>query len=77
MVPKLLVTGDPSFVKSQIQKIPRYMALVSADEAWVIHFTGEEDHLPIWQSNVDSAKGVVVVHFAHDSNFANVLMSAR
>ena len=75
MVPELLATGDSSPVKSQIQKTPESV-LVSADEAWVIHLTGEKD-LPIWQSNMKLANGVNVVRFVHDLDFAYVLMSAR
>ena len=53
------------------------MALLSADEAWVVHFTCEPDDHPIWQSDVELSGGVNVVHFAHDLDFTNVVMSAR
>jgi hypothetical protein len=50
------------------------MSLLSADEAWVVHFTCEDDFYPFWQSDTD---GVNVVHFSHDLNFTRVLMNAR
>ena len=50
IVLELLATGDQSFVRSHIQNTPEHMALLPASEAWVIHFTCEEDYNPIWQS---------------------------
>ena len=73
IVLKLLATGEPSSVESHIQKTPEYAALLSANEAWVVHFTRQEDYLPIWPSDMS----VNVVHFAHDPGFTNVVMSAR
>ena len=74
IVLELLATGEPSSVKSHIQKILQDAALLSANEAWVVHFTRQEDYHPIWQSDTES---VNVVHFAHDLGFTNVVMSAR
>jgi len=74
IVLELLATGEPSSVKSLIQKTPQYAALLSANEAWVVHFTRQEDYRPIWQSDTES---VNVVHFAHDLGFTKVVMSAR
>ena len=73
IVLELLATGEPSSVESHIQKTPEYAALLSANEAWVVHITCQEDYNPIWQSDVN----VNVVHFAHDPGFTNVVMSAR
>jgi hypothetical protein len=66
-----LATGDPNFGMSHTQKTTDYMTLLSANEACVIHVTGEADYLPIWQSEVELGK------FAPDLDFTNVLMSAR
>ena len=51
IVLELLATGEPSSVESHIRKTPEYAALLSANEAWVVHFTREEDYYPIWQSD--------------------------
>ena len=77
IVLELLATGEPNSVRSHIQKTPQYSALLSADEAWVVHFTRQEDYQPIWQSDVQLSNGLNVVHFAHDLGFTNVVMSAR
>ena len=78
IVLELLATGEPSFVESHIRKTPGYAALLSANEAGVVHFTRQEDYPPIWQSEVElRTKNVNVVHFAHDLEFTNVVMSAR
>ncbi|KAM6503857.1 hypothetical protein JOM56_000800 [Amanita muscaria] len=71
---ELLATGEPSSVKSHIQKTPAYKVLLAAEEAWVVHFTCQKDYCPIWQSDLDD---VNVVHFAHDFEFTRVLVNAR
>ncbi|KAF8350347.1 hypothetical protein F5887DRAFT_1069378 [Amanita rubescens] len=77
IVLELLATGEPSSVESHIRKTPGYAALLSANEAWVVHFTCQEDYCPIWQSDAELSKSINVVHFAHDPGFTNVVMSAR
>lgn len=77
IVLELLATGEPSSVTSHIQKTPGYAALLSANEAWVVHFTRQAEHQPIWQSDTDLSQNINVVHFAHDLGFTNVVMSAR
>jgi hypothetical protein len=77
IVLELLATGDPAFVASHIQKTPEYMELLSANEAWVVHLTCEQDYCPIWQSDADLSRGINVVHFVHDLEFRKVVMSAR
>jgi len=77
LVLELLATGDPGFVKSHIEKTPEHMALLSADEAWVVHFTCQDDYHPTWQSDAELQSGVNVVHFVHNLGFTEVLMSAR
>ena len=78
IVLELLATGDRSFVQSHIQKTPEYMKLLSADEAWVVHFTCEKDYKPIWQSEEElSHLNVNVVHFVHNLEFTDVVMNVR
>ncbi len=74
---ELLATGNRAFIQSHIEKTPEYMSLLSADEAWVVHFTCEDDFYPSWQSDTNLGGGVNVVHFSHDLNFTRVLMNAR
>jgi hypothetical protein len=53
------------------------MALLSADEAWVVHFARQEPFDPVWESPAGLGRGVNIVHFSHDLAFTMVLMSAR
>ena len=74
----LLATEEPSSVESHIRKTSEYAAFFSTNEAWVVHFTRQDDYHPIWQSDMELlSKNVNVVHFAHDLGFTNVAMSAR
>jgi hypothetical protein len=50
VVLELLATGDRHSVQSHIEKTPEYMALLSADEAWVVHFTCQDPYPPVWES---------------------------
>jgi hypothetical protein len=80
VVLKLLVTEDVSFIRAHLEKTPYYKDLLSADEAWVVHFTCEDSYLdhPTWQSNEQlQREGINVVHFWHDQVFSTVSMSAR
>jgi hypothetical protein len=73
----VLATGDKSFVESRIKKTPECMDLLSAAEGWVVHFTCEDDYLPVWQSDTELDKDVNVVHFAHDLDFTQLTVHAR
>jgi hypothetical protein len=73
IVLELLATEGPAFIHSHIAKTPRCVA----DEAWVVHFTCEDNFQPIWQSDTDLNNGLNVVHFAHNSDFTTVRMNAR
>ena len=64
-------------MESHIQKTSEYMARLSANEAWVVHFTCEQDYHPIWQSDVELSSGINAVHFVHDLDFKDVVMSTR
>jgi hypothetical protein len=74
---ELLATGEPSFVREHISRTARYQALHSADEAWVVHFTREDNHSPIWQSGAHLSTCLNVVHFIHNPQFTELRMSAR
>ena len=77
IVLELLATGDPNDVKTHIEKTPAHMALVSANEGWIVHFTCEDDYRPIWQSDAELDQGLNVVHFWHNLSFTQVQMWAR
>ncbi|KAF8812558.1 hypothetical protein BYT27DRAFT_7087461, partial [Phlegmacium glaucopus] len=78
VVLELLATGTPSSIKSHIQKTAEYKELLSANEAWVIHFTCEDNYEPTWQSDAELLSGINVIHFAHSTtDFTNVLMSTH
>jgi hypothetical protein len=64
IVLELLVTGEREDVEVHIDRTPSYKDLLDADEAWVIHFTCEDDYPnhPIWQSDKQLRMGVNVVH---------------
>jgi hypothetical protein len=57
------------------------MAVLSAVvEAWVVHFTCEDDSIyqPTWQFDAELLHdNVYVVHFVHDLAFTKVVMYAR
>jgi len=77
IVLELLATENQAFIRSHIEKTPEYQSLLAAEEAWVVHFTCQDDFRPIWQSDTDLNKGVNVVHFSHDTDFTRVRMNAR
>jgi hypothetical protein len=73
----LLATGDEDFIRSHVEKTPEYKSLLGAEEAWVVHFTCQDDFCSVWQTEQEPLDGVNVVHFSHDSNFTTVRMNAR
>jgi len=82
VVLELLATGDKSFIKSHIDKTTVYKNLLSAQEAWIVHFTREDNYLQTpenvhWQSDELLNKGIYMVHFWHNQDFTEVWMSAR
>ena len=77
IVLELLATGNETFIRSHIEKTQEYKSLLAAEEAWVVHFTSQDDFHPIWQSDTELDNGVSVVHFSHDINFTRVRMHAR
>ncbi|KAF9896603.1 hypothetical protein BX616_007128 [Lobosporangium transversale] len=79
VVIELLATGSQTSIKDHISKTPTYRRLLSAEEAWVVHFTREDDYFehPHWQTDAELDQGVNLVHFWHDRDFNTVRMSAR
>jgi hypothetical protein len=72
IVLKLLATEEESFIKDHIDKTPTYMNTLSAVEGWVIHFTCEDNFIPVWQTSAQRKRGVNVVHVVHGKDFKNV-----
>ncbi|ORZ08255.1 P-loop containing nucleoside triphosphate hydrolase protein [Lobosporangium transversale] len=79
VVIELLATGSQSSIKDHISKTSTYKRLLPAEEAWVVHFTCEDDYFkhPYWQTDAELDQGVNLVHFWHDRDFNTVRMSAR
>ena len=77
IVLELLATGNETFIRSHIEKTPEYKSLLAAEEAWVVHFTCQDDFRPIWPSDTELDDGVNMVHFSHDIKFTRVRMHAR
>jgi len=77
IVLEVLATRNETSIRSHIDKTPEYKSLLAAEEAWVVHFTCQDDFRPIWQSDAELDVGVNVVHFSHDINFTRVRMHAR
>jgi hypothetical protein len=71
IVLELLATGDAAFMKSHIQKPPEYVALHSAVEGWVIHFTCEDPFTPI---RPEPSCGVNVIYVSHKEDFENITL---
>jgi hypothetical protein len=74
-----LATGHPDFVKEHIERTKQYKDNLGAEEAWVVHFTREDDYLadPMWQSEELLIDDINVIHFWHNLEFTNVRMSAK
>lgn len=80
VVLELLATGDKKFIQTHIDKTPLYKELLSADEAWIIHFTREDGYLnhPLWQSSTQLNEGIInMIHIWHNEDFTTAQMSAR
>ena len=73
----LVATGDEQSVNSHINKTPEYMQLLKAQMAWIIHFTREDQYVPVWQSDDILNKGVNLVHIWHNPEFTTVRMIAN
>lgn len=76
IVLELLATGNRAFIQSHIDQMPETVSVLSATEAWIVHFTCEDDFHPIWQSGANVDGGINMVHFSHNVDFTRVWMSA-
>ncbi|RPB01778.1 hypothetical protein L873DRAFT_1842228 [Choiromyces venosus 120613-1] len=79
VVLKLVATENAIEIERLLNKTLRYKNLHSVGEAWVIHFTCEDDYSknPHWQSDELLRKGVFLMHLWHNLEFTEVRMSAR
>jgi hypothetical protein len=77
IVLELLATGESKVLQEHFKRVKIYKQLLLANEAWIIHFTLEDDYRPTWQSSQDLGNGINVVHFVHDLGFTRVRMMAR
>ena len=68
---ELLATGDANFMKSHIKKNPDYVALHSAVESWVIHFTCEDPFTP---TRPEPSCGVNVIYVVHKEDFTDIAL---
>ena len=79
IVLEFLATNEGSDVKAHLDKTPIYKNRVSAEAAWVIHFTREDDYLnyAYWPSDEILNEDVYMMHIWHNADFTEVWMSAR
>ncbi|KAF8639261.1 hypothetical protein AX16_010333 [Volvariella volvacea WC 439] len=79
IVLEFLATGDSGFIKEYIERTRKYKANLGAEEAWVIHFTCEDNYLehPCWQSDELLDGGIYMAHIWHNLDFTEVRMSAK
>lgn len=75
----LVATGTSKFIEIHVDKTPEYKELLFAKEAWVVHFTREDEYLghPYWQSDDLLNEHINMVHFWHNADFTVVRMSAH
>ena len=71
IVLELLATRDAAFMKLHIKKTPEYVALHSAVEGWVIHFTCEDPFTP---TQPELSCGVNVIYDSHREDFTNLTL---
>ena len=64
---ELVATGTEKDLDSHIKKVPEYAKLQSATEAWMIHFTCQDNFTPI------KVEGANVLHFVHDLDWKTVV----
>ncbi|KAF8448289.1 hypothetical protein BGX38DRAFT_1270300 [Terfezia claveryi] len=78
IVLELLATSGPGLIQEHIDRTKDYKINSGAGEAWVVHFTLEDNYLqhPLWQSNEVLSEGVNVVHVLHDYAFQSVRIGA-
>ena len=79
IVLELLATGELDFIEEHVKRTSRYKSSLSAEEAWVIHFTREDNYLedPYWQSDELLNKNIYLAHIWHNQDFTEVRMRAK
>ena len=76
IVLELLATGAPGSVNEHITRAKDYRNNLGATEAWVIHFTREDNYFdhPRWQSDQLLWENINVLHIWHNLDFTEVKM---
>lgn len=79
IVVEVLATAGSGLIREQIERIREYKGIMGAQEAWVVHFTREDDYLegPYWQADEVVEEGVNMVHVWHNLEFTEVRMSIK
>ncbi|KAG0041844.1 hypothetical protein BGZ83_001235 [Gryganskiella cystojenkinii] len=76
---ELLVTATPQEVQEHIERTVRYKKKLQASQAWVIHFTRQDNYLqdPLWPSYETLHGDVSMIHVWHNREFTEVRLSAK
>ncbi|KAG0011910.1 hypothetical protein BGZ80_000336 [Entomortierella chlamydospora] len=79
VVIELLATESQTSIKDHISKMLSHKRLLSADEAWVVHFTVDREYHedPHWQTDEELDQGMNLMHIWHDFDFETIQRSAR
>lgn len=74
VVLELLATAKRNELDEHFSRVLIYANELSAEEAWIVHFTCEDDVTknPYWPGDNELKKGLRVVHFWHDINFTKI-----
>ncbi|GBC08712.1 hypothetical protein RclHR1_08330005 [Rhizophagus clarus] len=76
---ELLATSSSTTLDEHFERVLNYADKLKPSQVWVIHFSREDNVAkdPYWPCIRLQERGLNVVHFWHDKDFANVRMSAR
>ncbi|KAF9161413.1 hypothetical protein BGX21_011008 [Mortierella sp. AD011] len=79
IVIKLLATESQTSIKDHISRMLSRKRLLSADEAWIVHFTVDDEYLedPHWQTDEELDQGMNLMHIWHDMDFETIQRSAH
>ena len=71
---ELLATAKQNELDEHFSRVLIYANELSAEKAWIVHFTCEDDvtENPYWPGDSELKKGLRVVHFWHDINFTKI-----
>jgi len=76
---ELVASETPQVVEEHITRVSSYKDILDAGNAWVVHFTCQDDYLksPTWQAKEQLEEGINVVHIWHGLEFSGISMSAH